>query len=439
MINSITLLGSSSGRNAGDAALLSGIMDSIDAACGKKCRFEIPTIRPEFIRSSYPNHVQPISMLPWHCSVKMLGIPTYSSIMRTELSLIFDAVLFDRSLYNPLFNYLSSLHLMLPRAKKAGKRLGMFNVGCGPVETAAGKRMLRDLAEIMDFITVRDADSLELLNSLGVKGPQILLTADAALNVVGVPNTRAHEIMREIGVDPREEILGININQYLDTWSAEQDASCNGLVVSSSADGSKLTKSGTHKRKKSMGKDRFLSAYAKAINSIAKELGVRILFVCTQHHDVSITKELISRLEPHVRWALLANTTYSHYDIIGVLSQIDLLFGMRLHSMILATANLTPTIGIAYQPKCASYFHSIGMDDYMMYFSDFNADSLTEHLRFGWSKRTCIRKQLEVRIPVLRREALKAGELVGAMNSGESIHRALARFHKEKEVVNSCL
>ncbi len=45
MINSITLLGSSSGRNAGDAALIAGIIDSVDAACGKEVLWEIPTIK----------------------------------------------------------------------------------------------------------------------------------------------------------------------------------------------------------------------------------------------------------------------------------------------------------------------------------------------------------------------------------------------------------
>ncbi|RIK99934.1 MAG: hypothetical protein DCC75_14225, partial [Proteobacteria bacterium] len=167
-INSITLLGSSSGRNAGDAALISGIMDSIDAALGKRVLYEIPTIKPEFILNNYKNNVKPISMLPWHLSVKMLGLPTYQSIMRTDLTLVFDAILFDRSLYNPLFNYLSTLYVLLPRAKRRGKRLGCYNVSAGPVSTESGRMMLKSVCEVMDFITVRDQASFDLLNSLGV-------------------------------------------------------------------------------------------------------------------------------------------------------------------------------------------------------------------------------------------------------------------------------
>ena len=57
MIRSITLLGSSSGRNAGDAALMSGIMDAVDHACQRRLLFEIPTINTEFVWNNYENRV----------------------------------------------------------------------------------------------------------------------------------------------------------------------------------------------------------------------------------------------------------------------------------------------------------------------------------------------------------------------------------------------
>ncbi|MBD3337282.1 MAG: hypothetical protein GF355_17355, partial [Candidatus Eisenbacteria bacterium] len=185
MLKSITLLGSSSGRNAGDAALLSGIMEGVDRACGTRLLYEIPTINPGFIRRTYPHRVRPVGMLPWNLSIKMLGLPTYRSILRTDLTLIFDAILFDRALWNPLFNFLSTLHLLLPAARRRGGRMGFYNVGTGPVTTPAGRRMLRRLSETMDFITVRDQESLEILHEIGVRHPRMLLTADAALEIAG--------------------------------------------------------------------------------------------------------------------------------------------------------------------------------------------------------------------------------------------------------------
>ena len=86
---------------------MAGIMDSVDSAVGRRLTYEIPTIKPRFIKETYPNITRPISLMPWHGTVKMLGLPTLRSILRTDFSLIFDAILFDRSLYNPLFNFLS--------------------------------------------------------------------------------------------------------------------------------------------------------------------------------------------------------------------------------------------------------------------------------------------------------------------------------------------
>ena len=199
MINTVTLLGSSSGRNAGDAALIAGIMDAVDSACEKPLIYEIPTIKPAFIRNNYRNRTQPISMMPWDLSVKMFGVPTYKSLMRSDLSLIFDAILFDRSLYNPLFNYMSSLYLMLPKAKKAGKMMGMYNVGTGPVDTQHGQRMLREISEMMDFISVRDESSMKLLKDIGVTNPRMFLAADAALTVAPSDEIRIASIMKALG------------------------------------------------------------------------------------------------------------------------------------------------------------------------------------------------------------------------------------------------
>ena len=387
LLNTVTLLGSSSGRNAGDAALISGIMDTVDAACGKRLMYEIPTINNAFIRSAYANNTRPVGMMPWNGSVKMLGIPTYRSMMRTDLTLLFDAILFDRSLYNPLFNFLSTLYLLLPRARKRGKPMGCFNVGAGPVDTAHGRKMLREVAELMDFITVRDQESFDIFKDIGVQNPRIMLAADAAVNVTPSDPERVDEILRSAGIEPGQEFLGININKYLDTWSRP--------------------------RREPMGKDRFLSIFAEAINGFASEADVPVLFVTTQHHDVEVTRELMGRIDKARHVAHVGNIDHSHYDIKGVLGRSALLFAMRLHASILGSSALAPVIGLAYQPKVDFYFNSLGLADYSLNFDHFNPADLTAHMRRGWEHRAQIGDCLKKRIPELQFEAKKAAEIGG--------------------------
>lgn len=402
MLNSITLLGSSSGRNAGDAALMSAIMDCVDAACGERLLYEIPTIKPGFVRENYANRTRAVGMLPWNLSVKMLGLPTYRSVMRTDLTLIFDAILFDRSLFNPLFNFLSTLYLLLPLARKRGKKMGFYDVGTGPVNTPLGRRMLRELSDLMDFITVRDQDSYDILMDIGVKNPRILLAADAAVNVQPSDDARCAQILERHGLKPGEPFLAANINVYLDTWAGPG--------------------------RKPMTREQFVNAYVAAMDRVMGQLDVPVVFVTTQHADVGLNREVIARLRRPERTRMITNVEYSHYDIKGVLGKAELLCGMRLHSMILASSALTPIAGLAYQPKVDHYFRTLGLEKHSMSFDAFSADSLERHILEGWAARAAIRKRLEQRIPQLQRDARRAADLVASLRRGEDIDVAFRRI-----------
>lgn len=406
MIKSITLLGSSSGRNAGDAALMSGIMDAVDDACQKRIKYEIPTICPSFVSQNYRNDVVPLSLMPWNLSFKVFGLPTYRSIMRTDLSLVFDAVLFDRSLYNPLFNFLSTLAFMLPRAKKHGKKMGFYNVGAGPVDTPAGRRMLRDLAEQMDFITVRDQGSLDVLKDIGVTNKRMLLTADAALNAPSASDEEVASIYNKIGLNPADEIMAVNVNKYIDTWARPKQTT--------------------------IGKEKFIETYAAALNHAIREIKVPLLFVATQHHDVEITKELMDKVKSPAPKVLFSNREYNHHAVKGVLSKASLLVGMRLHAMILATSELCPTVGIAYQPKCEYYFDSLGLSERMLHFKNFSQETLAELIIEGWHHKAELKHQLEKRIPFLKNEAFKAAALVAGMHRNQDLDSLISEMNNNQ-------
>lgn len=402
MIESITLLGSSSGRNAGDAALMAGVMDSIDGAMERPLRYEIPTIKPGFVTGTYRNRVRPVSMMPWHASVKMLGLPTYRSIHRTDLSLLFDAILFDRSLYNPLFNFLSSLYLMLPRAHRQGKKMACFDVGVGPVDSRAGCSMLREIAEQMAFITVRDEESLGILREVGVDNPRIIQAADAALLVESSPSARVDVVLEKAGLDPGEAILGININRYLDSWARP--------------------------RREPMGKDRFLEVMSAAVGEVADQIGAAVLLVATQHHDVPISRELCRLLPPGIQSVVVSNQGLSPFEIKGILGRCSLLFAMRLHASILGSSALAPSLGLAYQPKVSFFYNSLGLGECCLDFDGFTKEGVVEHLMRGWKNRARIKEVLTARIPVLQFEACKASRLVAALARDEDMDAAFARI-----------
>ena len=398
MLRRICIIGSSSGRNAGDAALIGGIMNEIDQEVGRRLCYDIPTYRPSFIATTYPNDVRPVSMLPWHGSVGMFGLPTFASVLRSDLLLIYDNMLFDRKLYHPLFNFMPAAWTMFHLAKRAGKLLGMYNVGTGPVRTNAGRAMLRSIAELCDFITVRDEESLALLRELGVRNPQIIKTADAAIGVVPAPDERAREILRTLGLSAHTEVLGINVNTYLNSW-AEGAAS-------------PLTREG------------FIATYAEALDEVAERLAVPILFVCTQHHDISLTEEIRGRMRHGKEARLLTNVTYNHFELKAVFRHLSLLFAMRLHANILCSSALTPTLALAFQKKVTSYYHLLGLDQYALSFADFSKERLVEHVCHGWAHRAEIRARLEEQIPLLAAQSRRSAALIARIDRGEPLTAA---------------
>ncbi len=416
MLESISLLGSSSGRNAGDAALIAGIMASVDRACGRRLLFEIPTLRPEFIWRSYENRVRPISMLPWAATAGMLGVPTARSLYRTNMTLIYDAMLFDKKLYNPLFNYMSTAWLMLPFAKRAGKILGCYNIGAGPVTTPQGIKMLKEIGNMMDFITVRDEDSLNLLREIGVTNKNVMLTADAAIGLTPSSPERVNSILASLGFQEEKEFLAVNVNTYLNSWAGTgQEA---------------------------MTPDVFAAIYSEGLVKAVKELNVPLLFVCTQHSDITITRKIMDRLPAGIKTALFTNEKYGHHDIKGVLSRASLLFAMRLHANILASSAFTPSIALAFQKKVTSYYKRLGLERFVLSFNDFSAETVSKHILGGWAEREMMRSTLRQCIPGLIQEADKAAELVAAIDRGEDPASAIRRIDQprtsaETRVVNA--
>jgi polysaccharide pyruvyl transferase WcaK-like protein len=401
-INSITILGSSSGRNAGDAALLSGIMDCIDRACGKRMLYEIPTYCPPYIWHNYQNKTRPISMLPWHGTVGMLGFPTFNSIRRSHLTIIYDAMLFDRKLWNPLTNYMSSAWAYLKFLKRRGSLVGFYNVGAGPVTTPWGKKMLRELAELADFITVREVDSLNLLADMGINEEKMLVTADNAIPVVASSEEKVRAIFSELQMPFGEDILAININSYLNSWTGlGQDA---------------LTS------------EEFIRVYSAALNQFLQETPLPVLFVATQHSDVPITTKLMEAVHAPRGKAVFSNIGYNHHDVKGVLEHVSMLFGMRLHANILATSALTPAVALVFQQKVKSYYDLLGLSKNVMSFADFSKDSLVAMLRYGWENRVAVKDTLRQIIPILSDETAKSAEIVAAINRGEDILGTIQRL-----------
>ena len=385
----LTLLGSSSGRNAGDAALMRAIVEAVRAEI-PGAHFEIPTINPAFLRRSYPaDVVTPVPILPWNLSLRFFGVPVFRSVARTEATLIFDAILFDRSLRNPLFNYLWPLQYVLPYAKARGRKVVFYDVGVGPVHTAAGRRVLRRVLATGDLFTIRDPDSLALARDVGLPDRPIHLTADAAFDHPPAPAERVDEIHRGLELPPGRAAVGFNVNVYLDTWTGDGGARID--------------------------RRHFVSTMAALADRMVDRWGADVVFFVTQHMDEGITSAVVSAMEHREHVRVLSNRAYSPEELQGVMARMDLFFGMRLHSLLLAASQCVPVVGLVYQIKVESLLRYLGLAEAALPFAPFDIEPLWSSLDARWSLRQTTRAHLEEIVPRMRALAREAAVRTAAL------------------------
>ncbi|MCB0338571.1 MAG: polysaccharide pyruvyl transferase family protein, partial [Bdellovibrionales bacterium] len=214
----ITLLGSNSGNNAGDAAILASILDTL----GKEmpdAEFLVPTTNPKFIVDSYASkyNVKAINVMPWTGSIRLFGIPVFRAFLKSDIALICDGIIFDVKLFNPLFNFLITLVPLIGFSKVTGCKLGCYSCGIGPLRSFWGRTFARWVINACDFVTMRERDSLALCREIGVTKP-IEITGDAAfLNAVS-EESKADEISRSLGIPLNQPLFGINVTSYIDQW-----------------------------------------------------------------------------------------------------------------------------------------------------------------------------------------------------------------------------
>ncbi|HOT96784.1 MAG TPA: polysaccharide pyruvyl transferase family protein [bacterium] len=378
-MKTINVIGNFSGRNAGDAAILGGVLEDISQRY-PEVLFTIPTINPGFVQRQFAEYrIQPVPMTPWHGSMKILGYPVLRAMREADLILVTDAILFDRKLYNPLFNYLWTLSHFLPRAWHKGVPIVLYNCSLGPIRTSAGHVALQRILDHTSALILRDQESVELLERQGFQHPRVIEGADCALNAKPVDEARLEEICRDAGLfSSGRPVIGFNVNSYVDAF---------------------VRQGGT------FGRDNLVELYAATVDRVISELDVDVLFVETQHMDMGIATQVLGRIHHRDRVRMISNKVYTYREICAVLQRVQLFAGMRTHSLILSSAMGVPPVGIVTYPKNRGYMRTIGMEAHLVDFKELAVESFFARIHAAWSDRERIRA---VMLPQVAREKEKA-------------------------------
>ncbi len=381
----ITLLGNNSGRNLGDGAILSSILESLSKNLDNAF-FYVPAVFHQWIQKNYePKYnLKAIDVMPWTGSIRLLGIPTIKCFFKSDVALICDGIIFGKKLLNPAFNYLITLFFLVPFAKICKCKLICFNCGIGPFPSKLSRFMAKFLLNNCNLIMFRENDSKALAKEIGVK-KEIFLTGDSAfINPVSSDDVAIKILKENYNINENTPLLGINVTSYMDSWLKKDE--------------------------KIKDKNEFLLMIAKAVNNACEKLnkGIKPIIFSTQPMD----EEVCHFVAKNCNGIVVDNSTYLSHDIQAIMRRCKILVGMRFHALILASAVRTPIIGLIYAPKVRGYMRHLDSPELSLELAKISEDSLSQTLIYAWENSLNIQTRQQEKIDALRQGAMKATEML---------------------------
>ena len=392
----ITLLGNNSGRNLGDMAIMSSIMESLSKRM-PNAEFYVPTIKPEWVRKHYGEryNVRAVNVMPWTLSLRLLGLPTLSCLAKSDVALICDGIIFGKKLFNPAFNYLITLVFLVPLARLLGCKMVCYSTGIGPFQNTISRLFAKWTINGCDLVMMRERDSEQLTKDIGVTQP-VELTGDAAFINPVSDDKVAVSIIRELGLEPEKPTMAINATAYLDTWlnPNEQLSDPKGL----------------------------LKTIAEGVKRAQEQAGdtFQPLIVCTHPMDEATCRELAALCDGKV----LTNSTYLSHDIQAVIRRCGILVGMRFHSIVLASSVETPVVGLIYAPKVRGYLKLLKCEEYSLELASLTPEYLGRKLAEAWNARKELQERQRPIIGDLKEGAEHAADLLCSRYFGSPRERA---------------
>jgi len=207
-------------------------------------------------------------------------------------------------------------------AKLFFKKVIIFAQGFGPLEIRVNRFLARFILNRVNLITLRDNDSYFELQKLGVRRPPIYVTADPSFILNIPPKKLGLKTLSLEAIRTDKPLIGLAIR----TISEENE-------------------------------ELLHNALAKAIDWADKTYNLSPVFVLFQcPEDMEESSKVINSM------LAKSNIVYKICqpdEMISIISNLDLLIGMRLHSLIFAAMCEVPMLGISYDPKVESFMKEI--------------------------------------------------------------------------------
>ncbi len=307
----IGLLGSYGGCNIGDEAILMCVLNCLRAH-RPHARLVVFSRHAEHTRAHQPEADE---VVDWE------GVP-----QKPVLDALGGLDLLVLGGGGILYDGEARRYLRLVRAaQERGVRTLAYAVGAGPLREPDDREAVRSVLPAMDEVVVRDEESRLVLEEVGVEC-DLTVTADPALLLAPRPFTE--QMMRQEGLPLGARLVGMSVREP--GRAAEK-----------------------------LDEDDYHALLADVADFLARRLDAHVVFVPMERQDVRHAHGVLSRMSAPDLGRILHNS-YSPGEILGFMSHLDLVVGMRLHLVMFAALSGLPVLPLPYSGKVFDFARRTG-------------------------------------------------------------------------------
>lgn len=258
-----------------------------------------------------------------------------------------------------------------------GKKVLIYSQGIGPITSNFNRKITAILLSRVSGIVVRDETSKEFLEELNIPKEMIQVTADPVLRINPVSLDIGKDILKSEGIslDRGKTVVGFAIKER------------------------KLSSD-------------FVEELIKAMSDLVHKKNAQIVLIPFHFsEDMAVISEIEKRLAAQNVEVYAVRNKYLTNEMLSIIGNMDVLVGVRLHSLIHASIMNVAMIGISYDPKINSYMKSVGMKALCSVY-DFNSEDFLEEFLKIIQNEDEIKAKVQERLKSLKEDLNKNEETI---------------------------
>ena len=322
-------------RNLGDDAILIGLREILHQALPD---VEIVAFSSE---PEYTMRVCGVGAVPTRSPRSMLRGDAAAAGAASYLSAFNEADACLVSGGTPVYDYghlTRGFYFSFPRL--LGKQLFCFGIGAKPIRSRTGRQLIRLLLRQTCLISTRDEPSRAILEGVGV-GKPIKVTGDSSLFMEPLDPEAGLRRLAQSGIDVTGPMVAICPRVLSTDYRSHYHEELTADAISNTR-----------------------LAVARAADHLAEE-GYEVVFIPMHtvppdddRREIEAITGLMRRGEPRVvEGGLLPQ------EAMAILGLMELVVGLRLHSLILAAAQGVPVVTVDYDSKIRGFMELAGVGD----------------------------------------------------------------------------